>query len=292
MKIISKHWHKTPQKLDPKHVKQKISDFLKEDRACQDHTTISTIPQNHNSTYIVETEDNIIFAGLPILIEAFSGCDLQTYIKDGDYLKKNEKICEITGPTRIILSRERVVLNLIQRLCGIATLTCDYVKIVKKSKNPTIQILDTRKMTPGLRLFEKYAVSVGGGENHRLDLSDGILIKDNHIIHSTITETLLLAQRERKHKIEVEVDNLKQLSAVLPLMPDGVLLDNFKPAQIVKAINIIKAHPSSHQIFIEASGGINKQSLNKYLIKDLSAISIGALTHQAKSKNIKLTKKN
>ena len=292
MKIISKHWHKTPQNLDPTYVKQKINDFLKEDKAGQDYTTTSTIPQSHKSTYVMETEENIIFAGLQVLTEAFGGCDLKVYINDGAYVKKNQKICEIEGPTRVILKRERVVLNLVQRLCGIATLTSEYVKIVKKSKNPKIQILDTRKTTPGLRLFEKYAVSVGGGANHRLDLSDGILIKDNHIIHSSITETLLLAQGERKHKIEVEVDSLKQLSAVLPLMPDGVLLDNFKPAQIIKAINTIKAHPLAHQIFIEASGGINKQTLNKYLIKDLSAVSVGALTHQAKSKNIKLSKKN
>ena len=292
MKIISKHWHQTIQKLNSVYVKQKICDFLNEDRANQDHTTRLTISKHHNTTYVMEAEDNIIFAGIQVLTEAFSACDLKTYKNDGDYVKKKEKICEIKGPTRVILSRERVVLNLIQRLCGIATLTNEYVKIVKKSKNPKIQILDTRKTTPGLRLFEKYAVSVGGGKNHRHDLSDGVLIKDNHIIHSDITETLLLAQYDKQHKIEVEVDTLKQLSSVLPLMPDGILLDNFKPTQIIKAINIIKAYPSNHQVFIEASGGINKQSLHRYLIKGLSAISVGALTHQAKSKNIKLVKKN
>ena len=292
MKIISKHWHQTIQKLNSVYVKQKICDFLNEDKADQDHTTRLTISEHHNSTYTMEAEDNIIFVGTQVLTEAFGECDLKIYINDGDCVKKKEKICEIKGSTRVILNRERVVLNLIQRLCGIATLTNEYVKIVKKSKNPKIQILDTRKTTPGLRLFEKYAVSVGGGKNHRQDLSDGVLIKDNHIIHSDITETLLLAQHEKQHKIEVEVDTLKQLSEILPLMPDGVLLDNFKPTQIIKAINTIKAYPSNHQVFIEASGGINRQSLHRYLIEGLSAISIGALTHQAKSKNIKLVKKD
>ena len=276
--------------LPREYTKNKIKEFLKEDIPRGDLTTDNI----YNVKEIVEAQiqagEQLIFCGKNIVMNTFDkGCKVKKISEDGKNYKKNQIIGIISGPATEILKKERVMLNLLQRLSSISTKT---YRVAQKAKKYNIKLLDTRKTTPGIRLFEKYAVSVGGGENHRLDLSDGILIKDNHIIHSTITETLLLAQRERKHKIEVEVDNLKQLSAVLPLMPDGVLLDNFKPEQIVKAINIIKAHPSSHQIFIEASGGINKQSLNKYLIKDLSAISIGALTHQAKSKNIKLTKKN
>ena len=290
MKILSKHWHQPIASLDNNHIKEKITEFLKEDCTDQDYTTRITIPQNHQSTYTMEAEENIIFAGTPILLEIFSDCKVKMFVNDGDQIKKNHNICEIKGQTRNILGRERVALNLIQRLSGIATLTRQYVKIVKMSNAANIKILDTRKMTPGLRLFEKYAVHVGGGHNHRLNLSDGILIKDNHIVHRSIKETFLAAKKNKQHKIEIEVDNLKQLSTVLPFKPDGILLDNFTPTEITKAIIVIKAYKSNHEIFIEASGGITLYNLKKYLIKDLSAISIGALTHQAQSKNIKLVK--
>ena len=291
MKILSKHWHQPVNSLKSNQIKTKIIEFLKEDCINQDLTSTTTIPQNHKSTYTIEAEENIIFAGTPILLDVFSESKVTMLVNDGDQIKKNRNICQITGHTRTILGRERVALNLIQRLSGIATLTNQFVKIVKKSNTPNIKILDTRKMTPGLRLFEKYAVRVGGGHNHRLNLSEGILIKDNHIVQHSIKETLIEAKKHKQHKIEVEVDNLKQLSIVLPFKPDGVLLDNFTPTEITKAISIIKAHPSNHQIFVEASGGINQKNIQKYLIKDLSAISIGALTHQAQSKNIKLVKK-
>ena len=291
MKILSKHWHQPIASLDSNQIKTKIIEFLKEDCVDQDHTSTTTIPQNHKSTYTMEGEENIIFAGTPILLEIFSDCIVKMFVKEGDQINKNQNICEIKGQSRTILGRERVALNLIQRLSGIATLTNQYVKIVKKSNNPNIKILDTRKTTPGLRLFEKYAVHVGGGHNHRLNLSDGILIKDNHLVHHSIKETFLAAKKHQQHKIEIEVDNLQQLSTVLPFKPDGILLDNFTPTEITKAISTIKSYPSNHEIFIEASGGITQHNLKKYLIKGLSAISIGALTHQAKSKNIKLVKK-
>ena len=288
MKILYKHWHQPKTALERNYIQEKITEFLKEDSTDQDHTTRTTISQNHQSTYTMETEENIIFVGAPILLEIFSDCKVKMFVNDGEQIKKNCNICEIEGTTRTILGRERVALNLIQRLSGIATLTNQYVKIVKKSNVPHLKILDTRKTTPGLRIFEKYAVHMGGGHNHRLNLSDGILIKDNHIVHHSIKETFLAAKKHQQHKIEIEVDNLQQLSTVLPFKPDGVLLDNFTPTEITKAISTIKSYPSNHEIFVEASGGITQHNLKKYLIKGLGAISIGALTHQAKSKNIKL----
>ena len=199
----------------------------------------------------------------------------------------NEKIGEIIGPANIILSVERVMLNLIQRLSGIATITQNYIQILN---NNNIKILDTRKTTPGLRLFEKHAIALGGGYNHRLDLSKGILIKDNHIIAAgSITNAINLIKKNNLNlPIEIEIDNLDQLKEALTMSINGVLLDNMSISNIIKAVEIIRNNKNNSQIFIEASGGITKKNLHSFVNTGVNGLSIGAITHSAISKDIKL----
>jgi nicotinate-nucleotide pyrophosphorylase len=179
------------------------------------------------------------------------------------------------------------MLNLIQRLCGIATLSHEYAEIAKPSN---VKILDTRKTTPGLRLFEKYAVAIGGAFNHRLNLSDGILIKDNHIVAAgSVTNAIISARKKGIHlPLELEVDNFDQIHEALKTGVDGFLLDNMKPETIRSAVSIIRASQNGEDVFIEASGGITLENIHPYLDTGINAISIGALTHQAVSKNIRL----
>ena len=168
------------KQLSNEYIVAKIADFLAEDMPDGDKTTEGTIPEGVTISAEIQSGEELVFTGEKIIPHCFGeNCQTTLNHNDGDYLLNGDVIGFVTGPAREILSRERVMLNLIQRLCGIATLTLEYAEIA----NPfNVKILDTRKTTPGLRLFEKYAVAVGGGYNHRLNLSDGILIKDNHII--------------------------------------------------------------------------------------------------------------
>ena len=231
--------------------------------------------------------EKLIFAGFHILPHFLnSKCHFIPNKKDGEIIMPGEIIAEIIGPSDYILSIERVLLNLIQRLSGIASITNSYVKIA----NNQIKILDTRKTTPGLRLFEKHAVSIGGGYNHRLDLSKGILIKDNHILSSgSITNAINLIKKNNRHlPIEVEIDNFEQLKEALKLPINGILLDNMLPSTIIKATKILKNIKNGSNIFIEASGGITEKNLHSYINTGIDAISTGAITHSAINKDIKL----
>ena len=179
------------------------------------------------------------------------------------------------------------MLNLIQGLCGIATLTHKYVDLAKPFN---VKILDTRKTTPGLRLFEKYAVSIGGAYNHRLNLSDGILIKDNHIILAgSVKDAVKVAQKnETDLSIELEVENINQIKEALNIGVDGFLLDNMTRNAVLHSISLIRNFENGEDIFIEASGGINFDNIHSYLDTGVNAISIGALTHRAISKDLHL----
>mgnify|MGYP001398308070 FL=1 len=177
------------------------------------------------------------------------------------------------------------MLNLIQRLCGIATTTRQYVELADPFN---VKILDTRKTTPGLRLFEKYAVAIGGAYNHRLNLSDGILIKDNHIIAAgSVTKAIEYARNSSiSLPLELEVDNLDQIQEALLIGVDGFLLDNMYIDKIRSAVSIIRESNNGYDIFIEASGGITLDNIYPYLGTGINAISVGALTHRATSKDI------
>ena len=276
------------KKLSDDYIIGKIADFLVEDIPNRDITTESTTPDNSEITAKIHAVEKLVFAGSEIIPHCFGqNCQVTINHKNGAMLSKGDVIGVVTGSAREILSRERVMLNLIQRLCGIATLSHEYAKIAKPSN---VKILDTRKTTPGLRLFEKYAVAIGGAFNHRLNLSNGILIKDNHIVAAgSVTNATISARKKGIHlPLELEVDNFDQIHEALKTGVDGFLLDNMKPETIRSAVSIIRASQNGKDVFIEASGGITLENIHPYLDTGINAISIGALTHQAVSKNIRL----
>ena len=276
------------KKLSDEYIIGKIADFLVEDIPNGDITTESTTPDNSEITAEIHAVEKLVFAGSEIIPHCFGkNCQVTINHKNGAMLSKGDVIGVVTGSAREILSRERVMLNLIQRLCGIATLSHEYAEIAKPSN---VKILDTRKTTPGLRLFEKYAVAIGGAFNHRLNLSDGILIKDNHIVAAgSVTNAIISARKKGIHlPLELEVDNFDQIHEALKTGVDGFLLDNMKPETIRSAVSIIRASQNGEDVFIEASGGITLENIHPYLDTGINAISIGALTHQAVSKNIRL----
>ena len=229
----------------------------------------------------------MIFAGKEIIKQGFKECSITSIKEDGVNLKEGEIIAEVSGPAEIILKKERVVLNLLQRLSGVATTTN---KLAKKLQQHNIQLLDTRKTTPGLREFEKFAVSVGGGTNHRFSLKEAVMIKDNHLIgNPDLKDAVDKAFSQNPGKdIEVEVDTRKQLDEVLETKATSILLDNFPPENLPNTINHIRSHKNGSNIYIELSGGINSDNINKYCIKGVDGISVGALTHNIKSKDISL----
>jgi len=281
---------KYPQynQLPDEYIVGKITCFLEEDIPTVDITTESTITDNSEITAEINAAEKLIFAGSEIIPHCFGEkCQVTINHKNGSMLSNGDVIGIVSGLAREILSRERVMLNLIQRLCGIATLSHEYAEIA----NPfNVKILDTRKMTPGLRLFEKYAVAIGGAFNHRLNLSHGILIKDNHIIAAgSVTNAIKSAREKGQHlPLELEVDNFDQIHEALITGVDGFLLDNMKPEAVRSAVSIIRASPNGEDVFIEASGGITLENMHPYLDTGINAISSGALTHQAISKNIRL----
>ena len=276
------------KQLSNEYIIVKIADFLAEDMPDGDKTTKDTIPEGVTISAEIQSGEELVFAGEKIIPHCFGeNCQTTLNHNDGDYLLNGDVIGVVTGPAREILSRERVMLNLIQRLCGIATLTLEYAEI----ENPfNVKILDTRKTTPGLRLFEKYAVAVGGGYNHRLNLSDGILIKDNHIIAAgSVTKAIESVRKAGAGlPLEIEVDNINQIRKALEANVDGFLLDNMNPQTIKESVSLIRASENGNDIFIEASGGITLKNLHPFLETGIDAISTGALTHQAVSKDIRL----
>jgi len=262
--------------------------FDKEDKVTQDLSTIcATNKKDPHITASLIAEQNLIVAGLSIIDVMFEKHDVIKYKKDGDQCVPYENICDISAPASTLLSYERILLNLIQRMSGIASLTNQYIRTLNSSK---IKILDTRKTTPGLRLFEKHAVAIGGGYNHRFDLYDGVMIKDNHlIIIDNLDYTLQKLKKEHPNKkIQLEVDTFNQLETFLHSLSvslDAVLLDNMNKQETTKCTQFIRRHLPN--CFIESSGGINLNNILDYKDVDVDGISVGALTHQAQSKNIK-----
>lgn len=269
-------------------LERRIDQFLAEDKAEIDMTTRYCVDHKSTCTAIIEAEKECIFVGEQVINYIFKKCQRNIKIKDGDFVQKGETIAEINGNSSYILSRERVMLNVIQRLSGIATTTKKYVDIAKPY---SVQILDTRKTTPGMRHFEKYAVYIGGGTNHRFDLSSAILIKDNHIVAGGGIKNVIKNINEKNKyelQIELEVDNIKQLKEGLKLGVKGFLLDNMPPNEIKKCVKLIRNSNDGDDIFIEASGGITLENLPEYVTTGINAISIGALTHRVVSADIHL----
>jgi nicotinate-nucleotide pyrophosphorylase (carboxylating) len=274
--------------LNSKKLKKIMSQFLKEDIPKGDPTTQNIISLNQRGEYVFRARDNMIFCGGPIIQNTFSKqVVVKLLVKEGQYIKKGDDLGTIKGNVREILTKERLVLNMIQRLSGISSNTQRYISKLNNSK---IKILDTRKTTPGLRLLEKYAVNKGGGYNHRLDLSSGIMVKDNHLINSNIDNIYKkLKKLKKKIPIQIEIDNINQITQRSVDLVDAFLLDNMSPAKIKQCIiKIKKLKKTLNKIFIEVSGGVTLKTISKFNIKGVSGISIGALTHQSQSVDISL----
>ncbi len=275
-------------KLDAEYVLERIRFFLEEDIPDGDKTTLGTVSPNKKVTAEIQAVESLVFSGNEVIPHCFDADSaVHIPVKDGDELMPGDIIGHVIGKAASILSRERVMLNLIQRLCGIATQAKVYAELARPYG---VKILDTRKTTPGLRLLEKYAVTCGGGYNHRLNLSDGVLIKDNHLkaVESVRVAVQNIRKLDTNLPIELEVDTFEQIHDGLAAGVDGFLLDNMHPNQIREAIQLIRNFAGGDSIFVEASGGITLDNLHGYLDTGVNAISIGALTHQIRSKDIRL----
>jgi len=279
--------HKQITKLNPEFVNKKLQEFFNEDNISEDITTKTTQQTSKTVEAHFIAKEDMVFAGKEIIKQGFKDCFIISIKNDGTYFKAGETIAEVGGSSDTILKKERVILNLLQRLSGIATTTNT---LVKKLKDHKIQLLDTRKTTPGLREFEKFAVSVGGGTNHRFSLKEAVMIKDNHLIgNPNLKDTVEKAVKQNPGKdIEVEVDTREQLEEVLETKATSILLDNFSPKILPETIQYIRSHENGSNIYIELSGGINSSNLDEYCIKGVDGISMGALTHNIKSKDISL----
>lgn len=265
---------------------------LKEDIGSGDHTSLSTIPANAVNTASLIIKEKGILAGVELAKEIFSAIDrglkITVFKKDGSRVKKGDIGFTVRGKARSILTAERVVLNCMQRMSGIATMTHNYVSLCKPYKT---KVLDTRKTSPGLRAIEKWAVRIGGGHNHRFGLYDMILIKNNHIDFAGGIKPAIasaneyLKKKELKIQIGIEARDLKEVKEILAIgKVNRILLDNFSIADIKKAIKLING-----KLEAEISGGINEKNIGKYASCGADYISSGALTHSVKSLDMSLT---
>ena len=275
---------------------QIVKSALIEDRAFNDITSDLTIPQNTNISFEIKPREEIIFCGKEIILAVFaelkkskkfqdSKLDLKFFATDGNLVEVGKSIAHGQGEAKLIFAAERVVLNLIQHLSGVATIT---KKFVTKLNNKKIKILDTRKTLPNLRALQKYAVTIGGGKNHRFNLSAMILIKDNHIAAAGNVEAALKLAKEssQKLKIEIECDKFEQVVEAIKSKPDVIMLDNMKIAEIKKSIVLIRKNSAKTKI--EISGGINLENIKNFSALDIDFISIGSLTHSARAVDIGL----
>ena len=285
---------------------RRISEILErallEDRATRDATTQACIDPRMRATATIHAKQACVLSGLGAvnrILEIYSNLDKSVIghhevishpeVFDGVRLHDRQAVAVIRHNARVILSCERVILNLLQRMSGIATITRRYVDVIGGTK---ARILDTRKTVPGMRLLDKYAVRCGGGHNHRLDLSDGVLIKNNHIsLGGGIAQVLKKAHEARvgTQPIEIEVRTMEDLEEALANGAEAILLDNMEPATVRKAVERVANH--TRRIPLEASGGMNLENVRSYAETGVDYISVGALTHspQAVDLSMKIT---
>jgi nicotinate-nucleotide pyrophosphorylase (carboxylating) len=273
------------------YIKHFIANALKEDVGDGDHTSLSCIPQNQSGKARLLVKQEGIVAGIEIAKMIFqqfdAGLTVKQHIKDGTGVKPGDVVFEVSGKELSILQTERLVLNFMQRMSGIATQTHEYVKMVDGLKT---KILDTRKTTPGMRIFEKMAVKLGGGENHRMGLYDMIMIKDNHIDFAGGIKPAIervqkyLADKGKTLKIEVEARNFDEIKQIMEVGGiHRIMIDNFSVSETLKAVVLIGGKYET-----ESSGGITLETLRDYASCGVDYISVGALTHQIKSLDLSL----
>ena len=268
-----------------------IRNALQEDIGSGDFSTLSCVPKEAEGSAQLIVKENGVLAGIEVAKRIYEIYDpslsLEVLKFDGDSVKKGDIAFRVAGSSQAILTTERLVLNCLQRMSGIATLTA---KIKKEIEGSSSIILDTRKTTPGIRFLEKWAVKIGGGQNHRFGLYDMIMLKDNHIdyaggITAAIERTkAFLISAKKDLKIEIEVRNTKELEEALRVGGvDRIMLDNFSPENLKEALKII---PSTYET--EASGGITLENIRAYADTNVKYISVGALTHSVKSLDLSL----
>ncbi len=277
--------------LSTSEIRAAVRGALAEDLGAGDATTSATVPVTAQARAVMVAREPLVVAGMDFAAEAFRQRSRQAVIermaKDGESVRCGQVLLRATGPAPALLTAERVALNFIQRLSGIATLTADYVAAVAGTH---ARILDTRKTTPGWRRFEKYAVACGGGQNHRLGLFDLILIKDNHLVALRGARPNPIAaavQRARaaypRLRVEVEADTLEQVAQAAEARADIILLDNMPPAHLRRAVKLVAG-----RCLTEASGGVNLRTVAAIARAGVDCISVGALTHSARAVDIAL----
>ena len=267
-----------------------LRSFLAEDIGSGDITTETTVPAAQRARGEVIVKAPLVLAGIELFLEVFRLLDAATtaeiFSRDGEELAPGKVPARVDASARALVTGERVALNLLQRLSGVATLTRRFVRAIDGTQ---AEILDTRKTTPGLRALEKYAVRVGGGKNHRKDLGEAILIKENHIrLAGGVSAALTAAQaaKGRAAWIEIEVTNLDELSAALAHHPDIILLDNMSPSLVRQAVDVVSKSFPPKKIRTEASGGITLDNVREFAEAGVDWISVGALTHSAPAVDI------
>ncbi|RLB92022.1 MAG: carboxylating nicotinate-nucleotide diphosphorylase [Deltaproteobacteria bacterium] len=260
---------------------------LFEDSGLGDITAECILPEPLSGKGVIIAKESFVLAGIKVAKTVFKlldpDCHTSSFFSDGDPVKKGEVVFEVRGDLLSLLKGERVALNFLQRLSGIATLTRSYMDELKGSK---VRLTDTRKTTPGLRSLEKEAVRAGGAYNHRMSLYDGILIKDNHIaVAGSITKAVHLVKKRASHlmKIEVEVSNLDEVKEAIDADVEVIMLDNMSHERMSAAVNYIKG-----RAIVEASGNVSLETLNKIAATGVDVISCGALTHQARSVDLSM----
>ena len=281
---FSIHLHLGGMELSAAEIRQAVQAALAEDIGSGDATTLATVPATAKAKAVLRAREPLVVAGLDFAEAAFrelsAAVKIKRLAKDGRRVKAGANLLKISGPARAILGAERVALNFVQRLSGIATLTTQFVDAIKDAP---AQILDTRKTTPGWRRFEKYAVTCGGGKNHRFGLDDMMLIKDNHLAAMRGAQPNAIAAAVRRArekfprlKIEVEADTLEQAGQSADAGADIILLDNMNPARLRQAVQKIKGRAKT-----EASGGVTLKTVRAIATTGVDFISVGALTHSA-----------
>ncbi len=277
--------------LSAETIREIVVHALREDIGQGDLTTLAVIPAEAQASADVLMKESGVVAGLPVLAAVFTAVDpalrVTLRMAEGAAVEAGTVIAQVAGSARSILSGERVALNLIQRMCGIATLTARYVAAVRGTR---AQILDTRKTTPGLRALEKYAVRVGGGRNHRFGLYDGVMLKDNHL--ALLAAHGIPAPEALRHakasvgpmvRVEIEVETVEAAGQAASAGADLILLDNMPPDQLRAAVQLVAGRAA-----LEASGGITLETVRAVAETGVDYISVGALTHSARALDISL----
>ncbi|MNW33095.1 carboxylating nicotinate-nucleotide diphosphorylase [Fontibacillus panacisegetis] len=269
---------------------ESITRWLEEDIGAGDITTAVTVPQGHESKGIIHAKEAGIVAGIEIAQRVFEVVDrtltFTPLVKDGDSVAKGTVLAVVEGSTHSVLTGERLALNLLQRMSGIATKTRTFIDVLN---GLPVRLVDTRKTTPGHRMLEKYAVRVGGGSNHRFGLYDAVMIKDNHIKGSgSIAEAVSRARANIPHtmKIEVETENLMQVDEALTAGADIIMLDNMEPGLMKQAVSHIKE--KAPHVIVEASGNVSLQTIRSIAESGVDVISVGRLTYSFESLDISL----